>query len=238
MQQSTILNLALASCLFGLLTGCASTKVTSRERVIYERLPRPNQIVVYDFGASPADLPADSTFAGKVSVTAAPPTVEETALGYQLGAEIAAQLVMDIREMGLPAVQLSTPTALQVNDIAIRGYLVSIEQGSTGKRMTIGFGSGGSELATAVEGFQMTTNGLRLIGSGTAKSTGSKGPGAALGGAAWLITGSPVGLIVGGGLKIYGEASGSAKIEGRAKQTAKEIADQLKTRFQEEGWIN
>ena len=59
-----------------------------------------------------------------------------------------------------------------------------------------------------------------------------------MGAAGWLVTGSPVGLIVSGGMKVYGEASGSAKIEGRAKATAKEIADVLKKRFQEEGWIN
>jgi len=39
-------------------------------------------------------------------------------------------------------------------------------------------------------------------------------------------------------MKVYGEASGSATIEGRAKATAKEIADALKQRFQEAGWIN
>ena len=33
-------------------------------------------------------------------------------------------------------------------------------------------------------------------------------------------------------------ASGNATIEGRAKATAKEIAEVLKKRFQEEGWIN
>jgi hypothetical protein len=38
-------------------------------------------------------------------------------------------------------------------------------------------------------------------------------------------------------MKIYGEESGSSKVEGRAKQTAGEIADQLKIRFQREGWI-
>ena len=129
-------------------------------------------------------------------------------------------------------------TTPEVNDIVIRGYLVSIEQGSAAKRMTIGFGSGGSELATTVEGYQMTAQGLRKLGSGTLGSKGSKGPGAGVGAAGWLITGSPIGLIVGGGLKVYGEASGSAKIEGRAKATAKEIADQLKTRFKEQGWIN
>jgi hypothetical protein len=36
---------------------------------------------------------------------------------------------------------------------------------------------------------------------------------------------------------VYGEESGSSTIEGRVKQTVKEISDQLKTRFQQEGWI-
>ena len=43
---------------------------------------------------------------------------------------------------------------------------------------------------------------------------------------------------ISGGMKIYGEASGSSKIEGRAKATAKEIAEVLQKRFEQEGWIN
>jgi len=39
-------------------------------------------------------------------------------------------------------------------------------------------------------------------------------------------------------MKVYGEYSGSSKIEGRAKVTAKEIADQLKPKFQQQGWID
>jgi hypothetical protein len=39
-------------------------------------------------------------------------------------------------------------------------------------------------------------------------------------------------------MHVYGEESGSSKLEGRAKQTAKEIAEALKQRFQEQGWIN
>jgi hypothetical protein len=88
-----------------------------------------------------------------------------------------------------------------------------------------------------VEGYQMTTNGLRKLGSGTVGATGSKGPGMALGAATWAVTGSPVGLVVSGGLKVYGEASGRSSVEGRAKDTAKEIADFLKTKFQAQGWI-
>jgi hypothetical protein len=194
--------------------------------------------LVYNFASTPADVPADSALAGQGSAPEGTTTEEEAALGRELGSTIAAKLVAEINEMGLPAVQVSTPMTPQVNDIVIRGYLVSIEQGSTAKRMTLGFGAGGSELTTVIEGYQMTAGGLRKLGSATMGAEGSKGPGAALGGAAWLITGSPIGLIVGGSMKIYGEASGSARVEGRAKATAKEIAEQLKKRFEEEGWIN
>lgn len=176
-SKSSILNLALAGCVIGLLNGCASTKITSRERLAYDRLPRPNQILVYDFASSAAAVPADSAFAGQRSAPATSATAEQLALGRELGIAIAAQLSTAIREMGLPTVQVSAPTTAQVNDIVIRGYLVSVETGSAAKRMTIGFGSGGSELTTAVEGYQMTATGLRKIGSGTTGAKGSKGPG-------------------------------------------------------------
>jgi hypothetical protein len=239
MKIKTILAAALvcavAGCVIGLLAGCASTDVTSRNRLVYDRLPRPNHIFIYNFADTSGDIPSDSMFAGQSS---APSTAEESTLGQELGSAIAAQLTSDIHEMGLPAVQISAPTGMQVNDILIRGYLVSIEEGSTAKRMTLGFGSGGSELTTVVEGYQMTANGLRKLGTASTGAKSGKGPGASLGAAGWLITGSPVGLIVGGGVKVYGEVSGSARIEGRAKATAKEIADVLKQRFQGEGWIN
>jgi hypothetical protein len=38
-------------------------------------------------------------------------------------------------------------------------------------------------------------------------------------------------------MKAYGEASGSSKLEGRAEATAKEIAEKIKPRFQQQGWI-
>ena len=216
-------------------TGCAKTKVTNRERVVYEQLPRPSAIYVYDFSASAADVPKDSSLAGNPA--GAPPTGDLAQLGQHLGTTIRAQLVDSIREMGLPAQQGVFGQNMRPNDIVIRGYLVSVEPGSATKRMTIGFGSGSSELATFVEGYQVTPTGLRKLGSGPVDATGSKGPGAAVGAAGWAITGNPIGFAISSGAKIYGEASGKATVEGRAKQTAKEIAERLKHRFREEGWI-
>jgi hypothetical protein len=84
----------------------------------------------------------------------------------------------------------------------------------------------------------MTATGLRKLGFGTVNAGGGKSPGAGVGLAGLLVTGNPAGLIVSGGMHVYGEESGSSTVEGRAKATAKEIADQLKVRFQEQGWIN
>jgi hypothetical protein len=66
---------------------------------------------------------------------------------------------------------------------------------------------------------------------------GSKTPGGAAPAVVAIATGNPVGLIVSSGTKIYGEASSSAKVEGRAKVTADEIAERLKVRFKAQGWI-
>jgi hypothetical protein len=52
-----------------------------------------------------------------------------------------------------------------------------------------------------------------------------------------IASGNPLDLIVSGGMKLYGEESGRSTIEGRAKQTVKGRTDQLKLRYEQQGWI-
>jgi uncharacterized protein DUF4410 len=230
----------IVSCLFALVVigGCASTEVSNRQILVTEKIPRPGHIWVYDFAATPAEVPADSALAGKQVEHPTPQTSEQIATGRQVGAQIATQLVEEINGMGLLAARASSRTTPAINDLVIRGYLLSIDEGDATKRVAIGFGSGASQLSAAVEGFQVTAQGLRKLGSGNVDAGGGKTPGGAVGVAALIVTGNPVGLIVGGGAKAYGEYSGSSKIEGRAKAIAKEIADKIKPRFQQQGWIN
>jgi uncharacterized protein DUF4410 len=224
-------------CLFAIVgvAGCATTKVTNRQELATGQLPRPEHIWVYDFAATADEVPAYSGLAGQTSATSQ--TEEHIATGRRLGAEITAQLVEQIQGMGLQAARAGARTNPQINDILIRGYLVSVEEGSAAKRLVIGFGAGTSELRTAAEGYQMTARGPRKLGSGTVDSGGSKGPGAALGVVGLVATGNPAGLIISTGMKVYGEESGRSTVEGRAKQTATEIAEVLKSRFEEQGWI-
>jgi hypothetical protein len=236
-QRKLAILLPLLSAII-LTAGCASTKVSDRQQDFTGQLPKPAHIWVYNFVASAADVPADSKLAGEPDVdTTAQQTAEQIAEGRKLGAEIANQLAGEIRAMGLPGATAFAGATPQVNDIMIRGYLLSIQKGSAAKRVLIGFGSGESEMKTVVEGFQVTPTGNRELGSGTIDAGGGKSPGMALGVATFLATKNPVGLIVSGGAHLYGEESGKSTVEGRAKATAKEIADVLKKRFQEQGWI-
>ncbi|MGZ8930128.1 MAG: DUF4410 domain-containing protein [Methylosarcina sp.] len=213
--------LTVISCLgvVLLITGCASTQVTTSPEFAAtgQQLPRPARIWVYDF------VPASSS--------------ANASLQAEIGREIASGLVSSIRQMGLPVEQGSPTTTLQLNDLVLKGNIVSMDEGSTEKRVAIGFGSGGSELKVQVEGYQVTPQGLRRVGGGTGEAGGSKTPGAALGTVGAIATGNPAGLIISTGMKVYGEASGSSKVEGRTQQIVEEITERLRTRFQQEGWI-
>lgn len=218
--------------------GCSSTTVTRHSGYKGGKLPRPQHIWIYDFAATGANVPADSAIAGQEADHPVTQGAEQIALGRELGDHIAAYLVQEILDMGLPARRAINGTKHEVDDIVLRGYLLSIDEGSATKRLVIGFGAGASHLTTMVEGYQVTTEGLRKLGSGSLDSGGNKTPGAALGVVGLIATAHPAGLIIIGGMKAYGEYSGSAKIEARAKETAKEIASRLKPKLLEQGWIN
>ena len=215
--------------------GCASTEVSDRHEYMGGKVPRPHHIWVYDFSATPADVPADSALAGGLAEHATPQTAEQIATGRKMGELIATQLVEEIMNMGLLARKASSSTQPEINDLVIRGHILSFDEGDATKRVAVGFGSGASHLMTAVEGFQMTAQGLRKLGSGTVGAGGGKTPGGALGVVGFIATANPAGLIISGGMKAYGEYSGSAKIEGRGKETAKEIAEKIKPKFQQQG---
>jgi hypothetical protein len=216
--------------------GCASTKVTEREILVTEKVPRPDHILIYDFGATPADVPADSPIAA-LATDRPPQTPEHIEFGRRVGAQIAIQLAERIRRMGLPAEHVSGPSLPQINDIVIRGYLLSVSEGSAAKRVGVGFGAGASELSVAVEGYQMTAQGLRRLGWGAGTAGGSKTPGAAGAAGVAVATKNPVGLVVTTGIKGYGEMSGSSGIGGRIDQIVAEIVKQAEPRFRDQGWI-
>jgi hypothetical protein len=235
LRQSTLVAIASYLLVVIVAAGCASARVSNQKQVgLGGKLPRPARVWVHDFAATAADVPSDSPLAGKPTGNL---TDKEIALGRELGTQIATELAAQISAMGLPAARPAAGTVPRINDLVIRGTLLSINPGSTLERVTIGCGLGASELRTAVETYQVTAEGPRMIESETIDAGGSKGPGAALGVVGLAATGNPAGLIVSTGLKLYGEESGRSRITGRAKSTAAEIAGLLQQRFQRQGWV-
>ena len=219
------------------MLGCASTKVTNREKYQGKRLARPDRILVHDFATTAAGLPEWSEARDRVAAPSKPHSAEEVEIGRQLGAQVAADLVADIREMGLPAVRSAGQPAPKQGDIALVGYFESIDEGSAMKRVVIGFGSGSAELKTQVEGYLVTASGMHKLGSGQVDSGGGKTPGVVVPIVVTAATANPIGLIVGGAVKAQGELSGRTTIAGTAKRTADAIADELRKAFQKQGWI-
>lgn len=218
--------------------GCAKTSITERNQVVTGKLPRPTTIWVYDFAATPADLPIHSSLDKEYHAqSTTPQTTKEIAEGRKLGSEIQTELVYQLRNMGMSSEHAIKGTTPQLNDLVIEGYILSYKEGDEKKRVGIGLGAGASDLKVAIEGLQMTAQGLRLLGSGSTDAEGNKTPGAAVGAVTMIATHNPLGLIVSTGMKAYDEKSGKGKVDGRAKQTAKELAEQLEKRFKEQGWL-
>ena len=230
----------MALCLAALVavTGCASTKITNHEVLVTGPLPRPATIWVYNFAATADEVPDNSALAGEADIDTTPQTAEEIANGMKLGNEMATELVAQINDMGMSAQMASLATKPQINDLLVRGYLLSVKEGSGTMRVVIGFGAGKSSLSTLVEGFQVTAKGERKLGYGTVEAGGNKSPGMILGVATFLATKNPAGLIINGGMQVYGAASGNNTVEARGKATADEIAEVLKKRFTDQGWLN
>ena len=79
-----------------------------------------------------------------------------------------------------PAERASNQTVAQIGDLVIKGFILSIDEGSAAKRVAIGFSSAASQLKAAAEGYLTTDRGLRKLGSGTANTSVRKSPGEAL----------------------------------------------------------
>jgi hypothetical protein len=124
----------IAPCMLALaLASCAQTTVVERDPYAGGRIARPNRIIVHDFAASASDIPPGSATAGQYAQHSTPQTAQEIAVGRQLGAQVAKELVADIQAMGLPAVPAAGQPAARAGDIVLMGYFESVD---TGRRVS------------------------------------------------------------------------------------------------------
>jgi len=231
---------ARMACLLAMLVvaGCASSKVTNLRSDNRGAIPRPERVLVHDFAATPDDVGGDAAIGGHYEYRSQPLTAEEIEIGRKLGADVAAQLVDEIRSVGLNAQRAAGSGFVPRNgDLLIKGEFVEIDEGSKMKRMLIGFGAGASELKTHVEAYTVTEQGPVRLGEASVKTEGGKMPGmlvpVGVGAAAGRAATSAA---VSGGIAVAKEL-GPESMRAAAKRTAEEIMKILKQGFVRRGWI-
>jgi len=231
-RRMVILALAVVS-----IAACARTSVENvSSRAI--GLPRPQLIVVHDFGVSAGDVALDSGVGArlKLMMRETPAAEEELKIGREVARIVTENLVKEISKLGLPAVPAATAGPVSGPTLSIEGHFVSVDEGNRLRRMVVGFGAGASEVRTLVQVYETTNEGRRLVEDfyTTVKSSlkPGMGPMAGVGAAAGRAASSAA---LSGGIGIATERSQG--VDGDAKHTAEQITLTLKKFFVEQGWI-
>jgi hypothetical protein len=220
------------------LTACAPTQVDTISEY-YGSLPRPDQILVYEFAVSPDEIQLDRGISARIEdlVNKTPRTDEERAVGRAVANALASHLVEEIQALGLPSQRARGVAPAKGNVLEIEGQFISIDEGNRTERVVIGLGAGRTDVRTYVQVFD-ARGGRRVIASEfeTDARSGYKpgvaetmGVGAAAG---HLGTSAAIGSAFAAGSETF-----AANVEADATRTAKAIAKQLRQFFVDQGWI-
>jgi hypothetical protein len=198
-------------------------------------LPRPARVVVFDFDTGSADVRVVSSPARTVSRAVGLTAEEPDLLGEAVADTLASRLVEQITALGLPAVRSAGADPPALNDLAVIGQFVRIDEGSKTKRFVIGFGLGATELRTQVEIFQVTATGWQPVKQFDTVATGSRLPGAAFfvagGAAAGTVATSAV---ISSGIGVLRELR--ASIDADARRTSEEITQKISALSSAQRW--
>jgi hypothetical protein len=201
-------------------------------------LPRPQLIVVHDFGVTAAAVALDSAIGARAleAVKGEPEVQAHIKIGDEVAKVLTENLVKEIGKLGIPTVAAAKAAPVAGPSLQIEGQFLTVDQGNRLRRAVIGFGAGASEVRTMVQVFETTNEGRRLVEDfyTTAKSSRKPGFGPMAGAGAAIGT-AATSAAVSGGVGIA--TAHSQTVEGDAKNTAEEIVKELRKFFAEQGWI-
>lgn len=225
-----------AAILTLLLAGCASTDAeVTKTRAEDSRLPYPQAIYVYNFAVSPAEVPSSSVAAPRLSGAVDDPerTEKRDKLEHQIADVVAAKVVEELQELGLPAVRWRGTPPLNHNAYTLEGQFLTIDEGNALSRMIVGFGVGGTELRVLVQAYHLQGRSKKLMGEAEVSSESSNAPGLA---ATLPVSAAVAGTVaIATGIGVVRELNSDVR-EG-AEDTAEAIVGLLKPRMEAQGWF-
>jgi uncharacterized protein DUF4410 len=222
------------------LVGVSSCGRTSVQNVDVRAvgLPRPQLVIVHDFGVSAAAVALDTAIGARVleAVKGEPEVQAHIKVGEEVAKVLTENLVKEIGKLGIPTVSAANATPVPGPSLQIEGQFLTVDQGNRLRRAVIGFGAGASEVRTTVQLFETTNEGRRLVEDFYTTAKSSRKPGfGPMAGAGAVVGTAATSAAVSGGIGIA--TAHSQTVEGDAKNTADEIVKVLKKFFAEQGWI-
>lgn len=236
MTRST---LAISSLLLAIFLTSACTTV--QQQAMYTgSLPRPEQIIVFDFAVTPDEVTVDSGLSARAARGISGKTTDEKqdADARKVATVLSKKLVKRISDMGLPAVHESDPAiAGSAVNLLVRGSFVSVDEGDRGERIAVGLGLGKSKVVIEVELVDWVGEGERVVDRFKVTAKSGNNPGAAETMGAGAIAGHLlVSTAVTAGVQTASETFGS-NIEADTARAAKNAAKLMKDFFVRQGWI-
>jgi len=231
-----VLFTATALALAG-LAGCARTSVENVQQAPSTQLPRPDLVIVHDFGVTAGDVALDRAAGARLidAMKTTPEAEQQLKLGREVTRIVTEHLVKQISALGIPAVAAAAATPVAGPSLDLEGQILTVDEGNRLRRVVIGFGAGATEVRSLVQVYEITNDGRRLVEDfyTTVKSSRKPGMGpmAGVGGA---VSGASA-AAVGAGVSVASEFSQS--VDADAKHTAEEITKELKKFFARQGWI-
>jgi hypothetical protein len=220
------------------VSGCAPTQVNTISQYAGP-VPKPNNILVYNFAVSPDEVQLDRGISVKIQdmINKTPRTKEERAVGHTVAEALATHLVKELNAIGVPAMRAYGRPSTMGNDIEIEGQFVSIDEGNRTERVVIGLGAGRTDVKTLTQVYDARYGTRKLVEEFDTDAKSGRKPGMAEMMAVGALTHHLlVSTLVSGGLAAGSEAF-MAGVDADARRTAQEIVKQLGQFFVGQGWI-
>ena len=149
---------------------------------------------------------------------------------------MADKLVVEIRDLGLPAERgFGLPPGVPAG-LVISGQFVAVDQGNRTERVTLGLGAGRSDVRVRAQVFEVTPQGHRLADEIEVDAKSGLQPGMAETMGVGALAGHFVAsTLVSGGLQVADESLGTSVVAD-ADRASKGIAKQLAGFFGQQGW--
>jgi hypothetical protein len=201
---------------------------------------RPSQILVYDFAISAADVSENQGFFAAVRNSLSDTTEyqRELTIAREVQNRMSEELVVKIRDLGLPAQRAARGSTLPSGAIAVTGLFLNVDEGNRLQRTVVGFGAGQSTVDTKVEIYAPSSSGpTKLLEFTTHADSGSM-PGALVtGGAGAAASGGMTAGVAAANMGVSAAKGHRSQVEQMTSRSADQTAAYLSRYFANQGWI-